>query len=305
MGNATYYIVYYDTLCCSIFLQMLDVWIPERLHTWVILSCCFCFFFQWFFPEKVGWNLGWNGYRVGTPSYKDLSWTQKNTGQYDPMLGATICWYVAIFLVGCIKAMCQIFEENDELCVRNSNDHGPWHPKLGSWLWWPTSFGLVSNFSETWLHLNMRHTFKIVISWEAMRHCDMETHGPSQVSWLLSFYQMWVPMKDSSLENTKRFVSKLGTLSMDHRGSYMVNDFNVPILGYSPFSDKPMLLKLFPMSSGHPWTSWTGPATSQCNGWYSVLVKCPIVFGQFPKESKCHQNSNDIPLDSHCLLGTT
>jgi hypothetical protein len=80
----------------------------------------------------------------------------------------------------------------------------------------------------------------------------METHGPSQVSWLLSFYQMWVPMKDSSLENTKRFVSKLGTLPMDHRGSYMVNDFNVPILGYSPFSDKPMLLKLFPMSSGHP-----------------------------------------------------
>ena len=168
MGKATYYIVYHDTLCCSLFLEMLDVWISERLPE---LSRGLPFFFQWFFPEKMGLGIsagmgtGWG--LPATSWWEKTPWTQK---KYRAIWshGATRCW-ICCYLLSGVYNRC-VFEENDELCVRNSNDHGPWHPKLGSWLWWPTSFGLVSNFSETWLHLNMRHTFKIVISWEAMRH---------------------------------------------------------------------------------------------------------------------------------------
>jgi hypothetical protein len=48
------------------------------------------FFFQWFFPEKNGaGNLGWNGYRVGTPSYKLV---RKNTMDPEKIQGNMIPW---------------------------------------------------------------------------------------------------------------------------------------------------------------------------------------------------------------------
>ena len=166
-GNVLYRISWYIML---LFIPRnawcLNLWTA----TWVIPRFA-VFFSSGFSLKKMGLGIsagmgtGWG--LPATSWWEKTPWTQK---KYRAIWshGATRCW-ICCYLLSGVYNRC-VFEENDELCVRNSNDHGPWHPKLGSWLWWPTSFGLVSNFSETWLHLNMRHIFKIVISWEAMRH---------------------------------------------------------------------------------------------------------------------------------------